>query len=100
MYLTLCYIGLSAIKMMFVKIILAVCMYVGIVVPSVRLYNMLDTVVISGEEVCSRVVFVTLVGVSVFTVIWSEPRMNRLLVVICGHQCTSVRELSVRSHLR
>ena len=34
---------------------------------------MLDTVVISGEDVCLFVgVFDTLVGVSVFSVIWSE----------------------------
>ena len=33
---------------------------------------MLDTVVISGEYVCCSVVFGTLVGVSVFSVMWSE----------------------------
>ena len=33
---------------------------------------MLDTVVISGDDVCCRVVFGTLVGVFVFIVIWSE----------------------------
>ena len=33
---------------------------------------MLNTVVISGEDVCCNVVFGTLVGVSVFSVIWSE----------------------------
>ena len=33
---------------------------------------MLDTVVISGEEVCCREVFGTLVGVFVFGVMWSE----------------------------
>ena len=32
---------------------------------------MLDTVVISGEEVCCSVVFGTLVVVSVFSVMWS-----------------------------
>ena len=32
---------------------------------------MLDTVVIYGEDVCYSVVFGTLVGVSVFSVIWS-----------------------------
>ena len=35
----------------------------------VRLYSVLDTVVISGEDVCSSVVFGTLVGV--FSVMWS-----------------------------
>ena len=33
---------------------------------------MLDTVVISGENVCCSVVFGTLVGVFVFNVMWSE----------------------------
>ena len=32
---------------------------------------MLDTVVISGEDVCSSVLFGTLVGVFVFSVMWS-----------------------------
>ena len=38
----------------------------------VRLYNVLDTVVIYREDLCCSVVFDTLVGVSVFSVIWSE----------------------------
>ena len=38
----------------------------------VRLYSVLDTVVISGEDVCCSVVFGTLVGVFVFSVMWSE----------------------------
>ena len=33
---------------------------------------MLDTVVIYGEDVCCSVVFSSLVGVSVFSVMWSE----------------------------
>ena len=33
---------------------------------------MLDTVVMSGDDVCCSVVFGTLVGVFVFSVIWSE----------------------------
>ena len=33
---------------------------------------MLDTVVISGEDVCCIVVFGTLAGVSVISIIWSE----------------------------
>ena len=37
---------------------------------------MLDTVVISVEDVCCSVVFGTLVGVSVFSVIWSELLMT------------------------
>ena len=56
---------------------------------------MLDTVVISGENVCCSVVFGTLVGVFVFSVMWSE-----LLIVLCGHQCTSAIKWTVRLHLR
>ena len=37
-----------------------------------RLYSVLDTVVISGEYVCCSAVFVTLVGVSMFSVIWYD----------------------------
>ena len=33
---------------------------------------MLDTAVISGEDICCSVVFGSLVGVSVFSVMWSE----------------------------
>ena len=36
----------------------------------------LDTVVISGEDVCCSVVFGTLVGVFVFSVMWSELLMT------------------------
>ena len=62
---------------------------------------MLDTVVMSGDDVCCSVVFVTLVGVFVFSVMWSELLMTfAISCVLCGHQCTSAREWSVRSHLR
>ena len=37
---------------------------------------MLDTVVISGDAVCCSVVFGTLVGVFVFSVMWSELLMT------------------------
>ena len=37
---------------------------------------MLGTVGISGEDLCCTVVFGTLVGVSVFSVIWSELLMT------------------------
>ena len=37
-----------------------------------RLYSVLDTMVISGEEVCCSVVFGTLIGVFVFSVMWSD----------------------------
>ena len=43
---------------------------------------MLDIVLISGEDVCCGVVFVTQVGVSVFSVVWSELLMIYVLVVI------------------
>ena len=41
-----------------------------LIVHDVWLYSVLDTVVISGEDVCCNVVFGTLVGV--FIVMWSE----------------------------
>ena len=37
---------------------------------------MLDTVVLSGDDVCCRVMFDTLVGVLVFSVMWSELLMT------------------------
>ena len=58
------------------------------VVLDVPLYSVLDTVIISGDDVCCSVVFDTLVGVFVISVMWSE----LLLVVLCGHQCTRARE--------
>ena len=39
------------------------------VVPDVRLYSVLDTVIISCNKVCCRVVFGTLDGVFVFNVL-------------------------------
>ena len=57
--------------------------------------------VICGDDICCSVVFGTLVGVSVFSVIWSELLMTMLLlVVLCSHKCTSDREWIVRSHIR
>ena len=50
---------------------------------------MLDTVVISGEDACCSVVFYTLVGVSVFSVIWSELVMTP---AICCSLWASVYE--------
>ena len=66
---------------------------------------MLDTVVMSGDDVCCSVVFDTLVGVFVFSVMWSQLLMTsaiscQLIYVLCGYQCTSAREWSVHSHLR
>ena len=43
-----------------------------LVVHDVRLYGVLDIVVISGDDVCCSVVFCTPVGVFVFSVMWSE----------------------------
>ena len=51
-------------------------------------------------DVCCSVVFGTLVGVFVFSVMWSELLMMLLLVVLCGHLYTSAIKWSVRSHLR
>ena len=42
------------------------------VVHDVQLYSVLDNVVISGEDVSCSVVFDTMVGVFVFSVMWSE----------------------------
>ena len=62
---------------------------------------MLDTVVISGDDVCCSVVFGTLIGVVVFSVMGFALLMTSLLcVVLCGHQCPSAREWSVHLHLR
>ena len=36
------------------------------------MYSELDTVVISGHDVCCNVMFDTLVGVCVFSVMWSD----------------------------
>ena len=43
------------------------------------MYSILDTVVISGEEICCSVVFGTLVGVFVFSVMWSELLMTSII---------------------
>ena len=40
------------------------------------MYSGLDTVVISGEYGCCSMVFGTLVGVSVFSVMWSKLHMT------------------------
>ena len=50
---------------------------------------MLDTVVISGEDVCCSVMFGTLVGVSLFCVMWSELLMTS---AISCPMCSSVYE--------
>ena len=60
---------------------------------------MLDTVVISGENVCCSAVFGTLVGVFMFSVAWSELLMTSANSCPLW-SCTSSGEWSVRSHLR
>ena len=51
--------------------------------------------VISGDDVCCSVLFGTLVGVFVFSVMWSE------LLMTSAIRCPlSSSEWSVRSHLR
>ena len=50
---------------------------------------MLDTVVMSGDDVCCSVVFGILVGVFVFSVIWSELLMTS---AICCPLWSSVYE--------
>ena len=42
----------------------------------VRLYSVLDTVVVSDEDVCCSVVFGTVVGVFLFSVMWFELLMT------------------------
>ena len=55
----------------------------------VRLYTVFDTVVISGDDVCCSVVFDTLVGVFVFSVMWFELLMSS---AISCHRWSSVYE--------
>ena len=45
----------------------------------VRLYSVLDTVVISVDDVCCSAVFNTLVVVFVFSVMWSELLMTSVI---------------------
>ena len=55
---------------------------------------MLDSVVISGDDVCCSVVFGTLVGVLVFCVMWSQLLMTS---DISCPQCTSAFTSQVRT---
>ena len=61
---------------------------------------MLDTVVISGEDVCCNVVFGTLVGVFVFSVMWSEMLMTSAISCPLWSSVTSAIRWSVHLHLR
>ena len=54
---------------------------------------MLNTVVISGEDVCCSVVFGTLVGVFVFSVMWGELMMTSAIncpLWSLGYECHNV----------
>ena len=54
---------------------------------------MLDTVVMSGDDVCCRVVFGTLVGEFVFSVMWSELLMTSAISCSLGpsvYECQRV----------
>ena len=51
---------------------------------------MLDTVVMSGDDVCCSVVFGTLVGVFVFSVMWSECYVWSTLLYGCETWTISV----------
>ena len=44
--------------------------------PHVRLYSVLHTAVISSDDICCSVAFVTLAGVIVFSGMWSELLMT------------------------
>ena len=59
------------------------------VVHDVRLYSVLDTVAMSGYDVSCSVVFGTLVGVFVYSVMWSELLMTS---AISCHLWSSVYE--------
>ena len=50
---------------------------------------MLDTVVMSGDDACCSVVFGTLVGVFMFSVMWSELLMTS--AISCSSVVISVR---------
>ena len=70
---------------------------------------MFDTVVMSGDDVCCSVVFGTLVGVFVFSVMWSEllmtsaiscPLWSRRYVDHCDDVCSvRVPESGVCVHI-
>ena len=64
---------------------------------------MLDTVVISGDEVCCSVVFGTLVSVFVFSVMWSELLMScqvpRRYINVCNCDMFSVVNVYI-DHLK
>ena len=60
----------------------------------------LDTVVMSGDDVCCSVVFGTLVGVFVFSVMWSELLMTSAISCPLWSSVYECHGWIVRSHLR
>ena len=61
---------------------------------------MLDTVVMSGDDVCCSVVFGTLVGVFVFSGMWSELLMTSAISCPLWSSVYECQRVEVRSHLR
>ena len=60
----------------------------------VRLYNVVEIVVMSGEVVCCSVVCGTLVCVSVFSIMCSQLLiMSEIRAKFYGRQCVSTRVL-------
>ena len=47
--------------------------------------SVLETVVISGDDVCCSVVFGTMIGMFVFCVMWFELLMTSAISCLCGH---------------
>ena len=86
---------LSFLKSVFMLYVIAVMMgkwsddSVCLAVHDVRLYSVIDTVVISGDDVCCNKLFGTLVGMFMASVMWSE-----LLITSANscHLCSSVYE--------
>ena len=60
---------------------------------------MLDTVVISGDYVCCSAVFGTLVGVFVFSVMWSELLMTSAISCPLWSSVYGVPESGVCVHI-
>ena len=68
----------------------------------VELYSVLDTVVISGDDVCCGVVFGTLVGVLVLSVMWSEMLMKSAISCLLWssvHECQRVECAFTLEHI-
>ena len=70
----------------------------SVVVHDVRLYSVLDTVVISGDDVSCSMVFGTLVGVFVYSLMCSELLMTSAIscplwssVYECKRVCSHLR---------